>query len=98
MSGPAFASSCFRTQTIYSEDWRRDSSYFILGSPEALGYMANLGPIPIHIWSSRLPHLAHPDWLLFDIDPKNSTTRQAVIVTLEVAKVLREIGMRPYVK
>jgi bifunctional non-homologous end joining protein LigD len=95
---PAFAPSWIRTEKIYSEDSRRDISYFILDSPEALGYMANLGAIPIHIWSSRLPHLEHPDWLLFDIDPKNSTTRQAVIVTLEVAKVLREIGMRPYVK
>jgi bifunctional non-homologous end joining protein LigD len=95
---PAFAPSWILTEKIYSEDSRRDISYFILDSPEALAYMANLGAIPIHIWSSRLPHLEHPDWLLFDIDPKNSTTRQAVIVTLEVAKVLREIGMRPYVK
>jgi bifunctional non-homologous end joining protein LigD len=60
--------------------------------------MANLGSIPIHIWSSRFPHLERPDWLLFDIDPKLSTTEQAVIVGLEVAAVLREAGMRPCVK
>jgi bifunctional non-homologous end joining protein LigD len=42
--------------------------------------------------------LERPDWLLFDIDPKLSTTRQAVIVAREVGAVLREIGLRPYVK
>lgn len=60
--------------------------------------MANLGTIPIHMWSSRLGHLERPDWLLFDIDPKNSTTRKAVSVARTIAALLREAGMRPYLK
>jgi bifunctional non-homologous end joining protein LigD len=95
---PAFAPEWIRTEKIYSEDSHREISYFVLETPEALAYMANLGAIPIHIWSSRFPHLERPDWLLFDIDPKNSTTKTAVIVAREVGDVLREIGMRPYVK
>ncbi len=63
-----------RTEKIWSQDSRRDISYFVLESAEAIAYMANLGAIPIHIWSSRLTHLERPDWLLFDIDPKGSTT------------------------
>jgi bifunctional non-homologous end joining protein LigD len=95
---PAFAPPWIRTEKIYSEDVDRDIAYFILESPEAIAYMANMGAIPIHIWSSRLPHLERPDWLLFDIDPKESTTEKAVIVARETGAVLREIGMRPYVK
>jgi len=95
---PRFAPSWVRTEKIYSPDANRDIAYFVLESPEAIAYIANMGSIPIHIWSSRFPHLERPDWLLFDIDPKLSTTEQAVIVAREVGTVLREIGMRPYVK
>jgi bifunctional non-homologous end joining protein LigD len=95
---PAFAPDWIRTEKIYSQDSQRDISYFILESAEAIGYMANLGAIPIHIWSSRITHLERPDWLLFDIDPKGSTTARAVIVARTVAAVLRETGLRPYLK
>jgi bifunctional non-homologous end joining protein LigD len=95
---PAFAPPWIRTEKIYAEDVNRDIAYFILESPEAIAYMANMGAIPIHIWSSHLPRLERPDWLLFDIDPKNSTTEKAVIVATETGAVLREVGMRPYVK
>ena len=95
---PQFAPPWVRTEKVYSPDSHRDIAHFVLESPEAIAYMANMGSIPIHIWSSHFPHLERPDWLLFDIDPKLSTTQQAVIVAREVGTVLREIGMRPYVK
>jgi len=95
---PAFAPPWIRTEKIYSQDSRRDIAYFILDSAEAICYMANLGAIPIHIWSSRLDHLERPDWLLFDIDVKGSTTPYAVRVAREVGSVLREAGMRSYLK
>jgi bifunctional non-homologous end joining protein LigD len=95
---PGFAPQWLRTEKIYSHDSQRDISYFVLESADALAYMANLAAITIHMWSSRLPHLEIPDWLLFDIDPKGSTTRNAVIVAQETAAALREIGLRPYLK
>lgn len=95
---PAYAPDWIRRELIYSEDSRREISYFILDRAEALVYVANLGAIPIHIWSSRAPHLDSPDWLLFDLDPKGSTTAQAVRVALVTGAVLRAAGMRPYVK
>jgi bifunctional non-homologous end joining protein LigD len=95
---PGFAPEWIRKETIYSEDSQRDIAYFILESAEAIGYMANMGTIPIHLWSSHLPHLERPDWLLFDIDPKGSTTARAVVVAREVGAVLRQAGLRPYLK
>jgi len=95
---PGFAPPWLRTEKIYSHDSQRDIAYFVLESADALAYMANLAAITLHIWSSRLPHLEIPDWLLFDIDPKGSTTRNAVLVAQETAAVLREIGLRPYLK
>jgi bifunctional non-homologous end joining protein LigD len=95
---PAFAPPWIRTEKIYSEDSQREISYFILDSEEALAYIANLAAITIHMWSSRIPHLERPDWLLFDIDPKGSTTMHAVEVAREVAAVLREVGLEPVLK
>ena len=95
---PGYVPEWIRRVRIYSEDSEREISYFILESVEALKYIANMGAIPIHIWSSRAPSLGSPDWLLFDIDPKGSTTTNAVRVAQETAAVLRSAGMRPYVK
>ena len=71
---PAFAPEWIRTVTIYSHDSQRDINYFIIESEDALAYLANLATIPIHIWSSRIGSVENPDWLLFDLDPKGSTT------------------------
>ena len=95
---PAFVPSWIRIEKIWSEDSKREIGYFILDSEEALAYVANLAAITIHIWSSRITHLERPDWLLFDIDPKGSTTRFAVQVARETAAVLREVGLEPCLK
>ncbi|MGH8012739.1 MAG: DNA ligase D [Candidatus Binataceae bacterium] len=95
---PAFAPDWIRKETIYAEDAQRQIAYFIIESAETLAYIANSASIPIHMWSSRIPHLERPDWLLFDIDPKGATTREAVLVARAVIAALDEIGMRAYVK
>jgi len=95
---PAFAPRWIRTERVYSEDADREIDFFVIENEEALAYVANLAAITIHVWSSRTPHLERPDWLLFDIDPKGSTTANAVVVAKEVAKALKEIGMRSYLK
>jgi bifunctional non-homologous end joining protein LigD len=95
---PGYVPQWIRRVRIYSEESGREISYFIIESAEALKYIANMGAIPIHIWSSRAATLGSPDWLLFDIDPKGSTTAQAVRVAQETAAVLRSAAMRPYVK
>ncbi|HVB82956.1 MAG TPA: DNA ligase D [Candidatus Binataceae bacterium] len=95
---PAYVPQWIRRVRVYSQESEREISYFILESAEALKYIANMGAIPIHIWSSRAPNLGSPDWLLFDIDPKGSTTAAAVRVAEETAAVLRGAAMRPYVK
>jgi bifunctional non-homologous end joining protein LigD len=95
---PAFVPSWIRIEKIWSEDSKREIGYFILDSEEALAYVANLAAITIHVWSSRITHLERPDWLLFDIDPKGSTTKFAVQVARETAAVLREVGLEPCLK
>ena len=66
---PEFAPEWIRTEKIWTEDTQRFIKHFVIESEDALAYVANLGTIPIHIWSSRIGSLENPDWLLFDIDP-----------------------------
>jgi bifunctional non-homologous end joining protein LigD len=95
---PEFAPEWLRTVKIYSHDSQRDINYFVVESADALAYLANLATIPIHIWSSRIGHLENPDWLLFDVDPKGSTTENAVHTARETVKLLNEIGLKSAVK
>ncbi len=95
---PAFAPEWIRTVTIYSHDSQRDINYFIIEHEDALAYLANLATIPIHIWSSRIGTVENPDWLLFDHDPKGSTTEKAVHTARETVKQLDEIGLKSAIK
>lgn len=95
---PDYIPDWIRTERIYSEDSGREIAFFILESAEALAYVANLGAIPLHVWSSRVGQLERPDWLLFDIDPKGSTTANAVRVAREVIAVLEKLKLKAVVK
>ena len=91
---PGFAPDWIRREKIYSEESSREIGYFVLESADALAYIANMGTIPIHIWSSRIGSLERPDWLLFDIDPKGSTTANAAKVARAVMDLLKDVGLR----
>jgi bifunctional non-homologous end joining protein LigD len=95
---PEYVPEWIRTERIYSEDSGREIAFFILESAEALAYVANLGAIALHMWSSRVGQLERPDWLLFDIDPKGSTTANAVRVARQVIAVLAKLKLRAVVK
>src|SRR5262249_42434678 len=84
---PLFVPDSIRTQTVYSKDSGRDIKFFVLDDVESLRYVANMGTIPIHMWSARSGSLEQPDWLVIDLDPKGAPFSQVV----EVAKVARRI-------
>jgi bifunctional non-homologous end joining protein LigD len=94
---PDFVPKWIRTEMIM-DDTGGEKNYLIIESREALAWLANLGAIAIHIWSSRVRRLDHPDWLLFDLDPKGSTTANAVQVARELIAVLEKLGLRAAVK
>src|SRR5262249_30288789 len=71
----------------YSKDSDRDIQFFVLDDAESLRYVANMGTIPIHMWSSRSGSLERPDWLVLDLDPKGAPVAHVV----EVAPALRDI-------
>ena len=95
---PDFVPAWVRTERIYSKDAEREIDYFIANDIETLRYVANLGTIPLHLWSSRLGSLDRPDWLVLDLDPKGAPFTDVITVARTLHRILGELAVPNYIK
>ena len=95
---PVFVPDWVRTETVYSKDSDRDIRYFVIGDAETLRYVANLGTIPIHMWSARSGSLERPDWLVLDLDPKGAPFAHVVEVARALHRILDTLELPSYPK
>jgi bifunctional non-homologous end joining protein LigD len=95
---PSWVPDWIHTETMWSEHGSRHIHYFVCDNEESLAYMANLGTIPLHVWASRLPSLAHPDWCILDLDPKEAPFEYVVKVARAINKLCNQIALPTYVK
>ncbi len=95
---PVFVPDWMRTELVYSKDSDREIRYFVLDDVESLRYVANLGTIPIHMWSARSGSLERPDWLVLDLDPKGAPFSHVVQVARSLHQLLDELEMPSYPK
>lgn len=72
--------------------------YLVVNDAAALLYAANLGSIDIHPWLSRRTRRDTPDWAVFDLDPGGGPFSDVMRLARAFGKVLRGIGLRPYLK
>src|SRR5262249_61458895 len=84
---PVFVPGWVRIESVYSKDSDRDIKFFVLDDTESLRYVANMGTVPIHMWSSRSGSLERPDWLVLDLDPQGAPVAHVV----QVARALHQI-------
>jgi bifunctional non-homologous end joining protein LigD len=87
-----------RTVPIWSEDSQREIDYFVVDDDATLAYVANLGAIPLHVWSSRVASSELPDWSIVDLDPKGAPFTDVVAVALAFRELGAEIGLEPFIK
>jgi len=85
---------------LISSDSREGESirYIVCNDRETLLYLANLGSIDFHPWFSRRGSLDSPDWAVLDLDPKGAPFANVVRIARSLGKLLRGIGLRPYLK
>ena len=95
---PPYAPDWFRRVTVWSEGSERELSYFVAEDVESLLYVANMGTIPIHVWSSRIESLAQPDWCILDLDPKEAPFTDVVRVARAIHELCEEIGLPSFPK
>jgi bifunctional non-homologous end joining protein LigD len=62
--------------------------YAVVNDDMALMWMANMGCIDLHAWSSRIDKPERPDWVMFDLDPSEGATFENVV---EVARLVKDI-------
>jgi bifunctional non-homologous end joining protein LigD len=95
---PAWAPAWLRTEMLWSEHGGREIRYFVCDDLESLLFVANLGTIPLHIWSSRVASLARPDWCILDLDPKGAPFAHVVRVARAIRALAEEIGLPTFAK
>jgi len=69
------------------------TTYAVLVEPNRIGYLANLGTVTFHVWTSSRPHLDRPDRLVFDLDPPEGATAAAADAADVVRAFLADVGL-----
>jgi len=70
----------------------------VLEDLESLRYVANLGTIPLHVWSARIASLENPDWMILDLDPKEAPFAHVVRVARALKKILDDLELTSFAK
>lgn len=95
---PQYATGYVRTESVYSKENDREIKYFVVDDEDMLRYVANLGTIPLHVWSARVGSLETPDWLVLDLDPKEAPFSRVVEVARILHDLLADLDLPSYVK
>jgi bifunctional non-homologous end joining protein LigD len=70
-----------------------------INSPAALVGAAQMGAIELHTWNASQPDLAHPDRMIFDLDPDVNLPWSRVVEAAGLVKVvLDELGLESRLK
>jgi len=69
-------------------------NHLIVDSVDALRWLGQMSVLTTHMWSSRVPMLEEPDWVLFDLDPaKGKGFEQAIEAAIVMRKLLENLKL-----
>lgn len=85
-------------KTIPIEHKNKTVHYILIQNEETLVFVANLGCIEIHPFFSRCNKLHYPDYMIFDLDPKEASFAKVIQVAQMLHEVLEEIEVPSYCK
>ena len=97
-NAPEFAPDWLRTEAVWTEESGKETRYFVCDDEETLTYLINSGAIPLHLWSSRIDDLQHPDWAILDLDAKQCDFADVVRVARAIHALCRDLDLPSYVK
>jgi bifunctional non-homologous end joining protein LigD len=86
--------------TLPTPGGRREQTTFVVcNDAPTLVWLANMATIVLHIWTSRMPAIDEPDFVIFDLDPgERCTLKTLATVALRFRELLQSIGLNPLVK
>ena len=92
-SAPAF----IKTARLTNQEGRQ-LDYAVYSTVGSLLHFVNLGSIEQHPWHSTVKHLAKPDWIAIDLDPKKAPWQNVLDTALVLKEVADEIGLQAFPK
>ncbi len=96
---PGHIPDWIETVPVHAESTNEMIDYILVNEKRSLLYLANLGCIEMNPWSSHLPQLEYPDYLVMDIDPSDQNDFDDVIeVSLALKDILDEFQIQGYPK
>jgi bifunctional non-homologous end joining protein LigD len=72
--------------------------YLLCQDTDTLLFMANLGCIEINPWSSALPDLSKPDFMIFDLDPVEVDFDIVLQIAREFKRLFDQLSLPAYCK
>jgi len=87
-----------KTRKIKSESKEESIEYLLCQDKDTLLFLANYGCIELNPWSSRVGSLNNPDYIIFDIDPKDAPMKNIVATALKVKEVLDQLKVPAFIK
>lgn len=72
--------------------------YLLCQDQDTLLFMANLGCIEINPWSSSLPDLEKPDFMIFDLDPVEVDFEKVMLIARAFKDLFDQLSMPAYCK
>ncbi len=97
-NAPDFAPEWLQRVKLTSPRTDKEVEYFVCQDRESLIYVANLGAIVLHVWSSRRHQLGQPDWCILDLDPKDAPFEDVIEIALAIRRLCRQIKLPSFVK
>jgi len=86
------------TIEVKNREGKEHVRYLMCNDRSTLMYLINLGSIDLHPWMSQKGTLGNPDVAFIDLDPKGAPFEHVVKLAKATGKLLRGIGLRPYLK
>ncbi len=87
-----------KTKKIKSSSKEEPIEYLLCNDIDTLLFMANWGCIELNPWSSRIGSLNNPDYIIFDIDPKDAPWENTITTALKVNEILKLLNIVSYIK
>ena len=87
-----------KTRKIKSASTDESIEYLLCQDKDTLLYMANLGCIELHPWSSRIGSLNNPDFIIFDLDSKDAPIESIVLTAQKLKEILDKLKVPSFIK
>jgi len=82
----------------YSSEAGGNRNFLVCTNEASLLYIASIGGLEMHPWSSRIQKPDNPDWCIIDLDPDKNPFEQVIKAAQITKQVLDAIGVSSYCK